>query len=80
MPPTKLKHPTEKPVDLLRALITSVTKPDAVVLDCFMGSGSTGEATLKSQRQFIGIELDKNYFDIAKERLSKWEGQKTIFS
>ena len=79
VPPTKLVHPTEKPVDLLRALIVACTKPNDVVLDCFMGSGSTGEASLLSNRKFIGIELDKGYFDIAKERIEKINQQERLF-
>ena len=52
------KHPCEKPQDLLRHIITASSKPDAVVLDAFMGSGSTGKAALALGRSFIGIELD----------------------
>ena len=54
----KGKHPCEKPQDLLRHIITASSRPDAVVLDAFMGSGSTGKAALALGRDFIGIELD----------------------
>lgn len=54
----KGKHPCEKPQDLLRHIITASSRPDAVVLDAFMGSGSTGKAALALGRSFIGIELD----------------------
>ena len=63
------KHPCEKPVEMLRHIITASTRPDAVVLDCFMGSGSTGEACKLEGRQFVGIERDPAYFESARKRL-----------
>ena len=57
----KGKHPCEKPQDLLRHIITASSRPDAVVLDAFMGSGSTGKAALALGRSFIGIELDPTW-------------------
>ena len=69
---TKCKnHPTEKPVDLLKYLITKSTNENDIVLDSFMGSGSTGVACKNLNRDFIGIELDENYFNIAKERIER---------
>lgn len=65
----KLAHPNEKPVKLLESLIEPCTAVGAVVLDCFMGSGSTGVACLNTGRCFIGIEKDPHYFQIAKERI-----------
>ena len=62
-------HPTQKPTELLEYLIKTYTKEYEVVLDNCMGSGSTGVACKRLNRNFIGIELDKNYFDIAKERI-----------
>jgi site-specific DNA-methyltransferase (adenine-specific)/modification methylase len=62
-------HPTQKPIRVLQHIIDISTRPDAVVLDPFMGVGSTGVAALQSGRRFLGIELDSNYFDAAKERL-----------
>jgi len=64
-------HPTQKPVALLEFLIKTYTKEDSIVLDNCMGSGSTGEACNNTNREFIGIEKDKNYFNIAKKRLIK---------
>ena len=64
-------HPTQKPVELLEYLIKTYTIEGEVVLDNCMGSGSTGEACLKTNRKFIGMELDNNYFNIAKERIYK---------
>lgn len=67
--PSKMLHPTEKPVDLLEWLIKTYTNEGEVVLDNCMGSGSTGVACVNTGRNFIGIELDENYFNIAKERI-----------
>ena len=66
---TKRLHPTQKPVELLEYLIKTYTKEDDLVLDNCMGSGSTGIACLNTNRNFIGIEKDDNYFNIAKERI-----------
>lgn len=65
----KKQHPTEKPVDLMKILIENSSSPNDIVLDPFMGAGSTGVACKELDRRFIGIELDENYFNIAKERL-----------
>jgi site-specific DNA-methyltransferase (adenine-specific) len=62
-------HPTQKPVDLLEWLIKTYSNEDSIVLDNCMGSGSTGVACKKLNRDFIGIEINKNYFDIAKNRI-----------
>ena len=62
-------HPTQKPVELLEYLIKTYTNEGETVLDNTMGSGSTGVACVNTGRNFIGIELDENYFNIAKERI-----------
>ena len=62
-------HPTVKPLRLMRYLAKMITPPGGVVLDPFMGSGSTGVAALFENFQFIGIECDPNYFEIAQRRL-----------
>lgn len=64
-------HPTQKPVELLEYLINTYTKENETVLDNCMGSGSTGVACKNLNRNFIGIELDECYFNIAKERIEK---------
>jgi site-specific DNA-methyltransferase (adenine-specific) len=64
-------HPTQKPVALLEDLIQTYSNEGNTVLDFTMGSGSTGVACVNTNRHFIGIELDKGYFDIAKERIEK---------
>lgn len=63
-------HPTVKPTDLMAYLCRLVTPPDGVVLDPFMGSGSTGKAAIKEDFKFIGIELNADYFKIAEYRLN----------
>lgn len=62
-------HPTQKPIALLEYLIKTYTNEGDLVLDNCMGSGSTGVACVNTNRCFIGIEKDKNYFEIAKERI-----------
>ncbi|TXH44901.1 MAG: site-specific DNA-methyltransferase [Desulfurellales bacterium] len=63
-------HPTQKPVCVMEASV-SVFPKARTILDPYMGSGSTGLACIKTGRQFIGIELEKKYFDIACERIRK---------
>ena len=62
-------HPTQKPVELLEYLIKTYTDEDDLVLDFTMGSGSTGVACQNLNRDFIGIELNKEYYEIAKKRI-----------
>jgi len=64
------KHPTQKPVSLMEYLIKTYTNENETVLDFTMGSGSTGVAAQNTSRNFIGIEMDDKYFDIATERIS----------
>lgn len=64
-------HPTQKPVDLLEIFVKTSSKEGDTIFDGFMGSGSTGVACLKNNRNFIGVEIDENYFNIAKERIEK---------
>lgn len=63
------KHPTVKPTDLMRYLCRLVTPPSGIVLDPFMGSGSTGKAAKLEGFRFVGIELESESFDIAKQRI-----------
>lgn len=65
------KHPTQKPVELIKRILIASSKPDELVLDPFMGSGTTGVAALQLKRKFIGIELDKTYIEIAIKRIKK---------
>lgn len=66
----KNRHPTVKPTDLMRYLVRLVTPPGGVVLDPFMGSGSTGKASVLEGFSFIGIEREAEYFEIAESRIS----------
>lgn len=62
-------HPTQKPTDLLELMINNSSKEDDTIFDGFMGSGSTGVACVNTNRKFIGVELDKNYFEISEKRI-----------
>lgn len=64
-------HPTEKPVEILKCLIENSSNEHDIVLDPFMGSGTTGVACLYTDRYFVGIELDKKYFDVAEKQIIK---------
>ena len=64
-------HPTQKPVELMEYLIKTYTNEGEIVLDNSMGSGSTGVAAMNTNRKFIGIELDKKYFEIASNRIGE---------
>ena len=64
-------HDTEKPVELMKILIENSSDENDIILDPFMGIGSTGIASKELKRNFIGIELDEKYFNIAKERIEK---------
>ena len=63
-------HPTQKPLALIEYLVTASTNPGDKVLDSCMGSGTTGVAAVRTGRRFIGMELDKDYFKIAQDRIS----------
>ena len=72
------KHPTQKPVLLMEYLIKTYTKENETVLDFTMGSGSTGVACVNTNRNFIGIEKDENYFNIARKRVEEKRKEKEI--
>ena len=69
------QHPTQKPIDLMERIIKTSSNQGDTVLDLFMGSGSTGVACMNTNRNFIGIELDEDYFNIARERIESHEVQ-----
>jgi site-specific DNA-methyltransferase (adenine-specific) len=73
-PTMKNVHPTVKPTKLMEYLIKLITPKGGIVLDPFMGSGSTGKAAIKNDFNFIGIEREKEYFDIAKARIEYVKG------
>lgn len=66
-------HPTQKPLTVLEKIIKIASNEGDVVLDCFNGVGSTGEAALKLDRKYIGIELEKKYFEATQKRLQKYD-------
>ena len=68
-------HPTVKPTDLMAYLIRLITPKGGLVLDPFMGSGSTGKAAVREGMDFIGIEREDEYMEIAKSRI-EWEQNK----
>lgn len=65
------KHPTQKPVKLMNFFVETLSNEEDTILDPFMGSGSTGVAARIAGRNFIGIELDSNYYEIAKRRIKE---------
>lgn len=66
----KTKHTTQKPMNIMNELVCRHSNEGDVVLDCFLGSGSTGVACVNTNRKFIGFELDPEYFAIAEERIN----------
>jgi len=72
----KTNHPTEKPINLIKKFICVNTNKGEVVLDCFMGSGTTAVACKQLGRNFIGFEINKEYINIANKRLN----QETLLS
>lgn len=64
-------HPNQKPVALIEYFLKTYTKEGAMILDPYMGSGTTGVAAAKLRRQFVGIEIDEKYFDIACRRIAE---------
>jgi site-specific DNA-methyltransferase (adenine-specific) len=73
--PSKNSHPTVKPTDLMAYLIRLVTPKGGTVLDPFMGSGSTGKAAVREGMDFVGIEREDEYMEIAKSRIEHEQGK-----
>lgn len=67
-------HPTEKPIELMKMYVLNSSIENNTILDPFMGSGTTGVACVNTNRNFIGIEMDDKYFEIAKERIESAQG------
>lgn len=72
-------HPTQKPLDLIRRYILLHTKPNEIVFDAFMGSGTTAVACIRENRHYIGCELNKEYYDKANKRILAEMAQQTLF-
>jgi len=64
------QQPTQKPVSLLKTYILKSSEKGDIVLDMFMGSGSTAVACIETGRSYIGFEIDKNYYDVSQKRIS----------
>jgi len=73
-------HPTGKPIGLFCDFVGDFTDPNETILDPFMGSGTTGVAAMQLGRKFIGIEIEKKYFDIAVERITNAQRQQKLFT
>jgi DNA modification methylase len=67
-----LKHPTEKPVRLLKALLWQSSNKGDLIVDPFLGSCSTGEAALRMGRRFWGCEVERKYYEVSLDRIKKW--------
>jgi DNA modification methylase len=76
--PEERFHPTQKPLALMKWVIENYTKPDDVVFDPFMGSGTTGVACVQTGRHFIGCEIDAGYFAIAQKRIADAQAQPAL--
>jgi DNA modification methylase len=77
--PGKENHPTQKPLGLVKRLVTSLCPPGGTVLDCFMGSGTAGVAAAAAGRKFIGIEKNPAYFEICRRRIEQAYAQRPLF-
>ncbi len=77
--PGKVDHPTQKPLGLMTRLVSAMVPPSGTTLDPFMGSGTTGVASVATGRRFIGVEIDPSYFDIACRRIEAAERQPDMF-
>jgi len=72
------KHPTQKPLNLLERIILASTNSGDVILDPFMGSGTTGVAALNLDRKFVGIEQEKDFFELAEKRMAEASWQERV--
>ena len=69
----KSLHPTQKPISILKKIINIASNKGDIVLDCFNGVGSTGDAALSLQRKYVGIEIDEKYYNASIKRLKKYD-------
>lgn len=69
--PRDSEHPNAKPTELPQAFIEAITQRSEIVLDPYMGSGTTGIACIRTGRLFLGVEIDPHYFDIAVDRIKR---------
>lgn len=79
MPPKDRRHPNEKPIDFVLHFIRLHSRRNSIIIDPFMGSGTTGVACVKLGRRFVGIEIEERYFDIACRRIEEAYRQPDMF-
>lgn len=79
MPPRDREHPNEKPIEVVEQLVATHSNPGDLILDPFMGSGTTGVACARLGRRFVGIEIEPKYFDIACRRIEQAQKQADLF-
>ena len=72
------EHPTQKPVKLIEQIINKYSDEGMTIFDPFLGSGTTAVACINTGRNFIGIEKDEDYFNIAQKRVKEAQGQKRL--
>ena len=72
-------HPTIKPLNIIETLVSNSSREAEVICDPFMGSGTTGVAAVKANRNFIGIELNPEYYKIAEKRINAAQSQLSLF-
>ncbi len=75
----KIDHPTPKPKHFLREILKMFTREGDIVLDSFIGSGSTAVACIQLNRKFIGFEIEESYWKLAQKRVSKFVDHKTYY-
>ena len=78
--PDKLTHPNEKPVPLLRKIIRTLTQENDTIMDCFLGSGASAEACHYETRNYIGIEINPEYCEIARKRVREAKDSMALFA
>lgn len=76
--PGKVDHPTQKPLALINYLVNTLCRPDGAIADPYMGSGTTGVSAILLDRKYVGVEIDRDYFDLACRRIADAARQSTL--
>ena len=77
--PERENHPTQKPLEIIERMVKSSCPKNGIVLDPFMGTGTTAIACLKNDREYVGFEINKNYYNIIMNRIKKYDNLPTLF-
>lgn len=77
--PERENHPTQKPLEIIERIVRASCRENGVVLDPFIGTGTTAIACIKNSRQYIGFEINKNYYNIILNRIKKYTNKQTLF-